>query len=171
MNRELHTEDIAEQLGVEGLTGVVKKAEECCAYECQRIALVNESRINSLRAEYSLMLEEERELMHWLRHAPPPVQCNRKRPAVYTWGVVIALTLAGFIFSLIAFDPFRFAWKSFVYSIGIAVVTPYLVDKVLAQWDARRLVRSFALVAFVAAITSLVLLAVVRGDLLARTVR
>src|SRR6266567_1905674 len=141
MNREVHTEDIADQLGIEGLTGVVKKAEECCAYECQRIALVNESRINSLRAEYSLMLEEERELINWLRNAPPPILRNRQRPAVYTWGVVIALTLAGFIFSLIAFDPFRFGWKSFIYSIGIAVVTPYLVDKVLTQWDARKLLR------------------------------
>ena len=168
MTEETHTEDIAERLGMESLTSVVKDAEECCTYESQRIALVNEPRIIRLGAEYAVVLEEERELAHRLRHAPQPGILRKGRPAAYTWCIVIALTLAGFIFSLIAFDPYRLGWKSYVYSIGIAVVTPYLIDKVLEQWNARKLVRSFAMVAFVAAITSLVLLAVVRGDLLAQ---
>src|ERR1700682_3304934 len=97
MTEETHTEDIAERLGMESLTSVVKDAEECCTYESQRIALVNEPRIIRLGAEYAVVLEEERELAHRLRHAPQPGILRKGRPAAYTWCIVVALPLAGFI--------------------------------------------------------------------------
>ncbi|HET6844926.1 MAG TPA: hypothetical protein VFK06_25065 [Candidatus Angelobacter sp.] len=169
MNQALHTEDLAEQMAMESLTGVIQKVEACCQHECQRIALVNESRIVGLRAEYAQMLLEERELVNALRHAPPcGMPEHRERPGAYTWSVVIILTIAGFIFSLIAFEPFQVGWKGYLYSLGIAVVTPYLVDKVLVRSDTRRLVRSFALIAFVAAMAGLIFLAIIRGNILAQ---
>ncbi len=169
MNQALHAEDLAEQLAMESLTGVIQKVEACCQHECQRIALVNEPRIVGLRTEYAQLLLEERELTNALRHAPPlGMPEHRERPAAYTWSVVVVLTIAGFIFSLMAFEPFRLGWKGYLYSVGIAVVTPYLVDKVLTRSDTRRLVRSFAWTAFVAAMAGLIFLAVIRGNILAQ---
>src|SRR6266849_5193811 len=68
MNPEFNTEEIGEQLGRDGVGSVVTKVEEYCAHEMQRITLTNEAPIMALRAEGTLLLEEERDLAGRLRH-------------------------------------------------------------------------------------------------------
>jgi hypothetical protein len=68
--------------------------------------------------------------------------------------------------ALLAFDPFQFEWKSYVYCIAIAVVTPFAVDKFLDLWSNERVMRGLVVTAFIAASASLVLLAVIRGEIL-----
>ncbi|MFZ0320580.1 MAG: hypothetical protein WAL56_15765 [Candidatus Sulfotelmatobacter sp.] len=172
MNRELDAETIGEQLGVEGVGSVVSKVEAYCAYEEQRIGLTNQPRILALRQEGSFLLEEERELTDRLRHAPPPgdIRSRRKR-TVYYWGITVVLTIAAFVFSVLCFEPFRVGWKGYLYCLGIAVVTPFLLEQFLEKWNAERLFKGIAAIAFAAALTSLVLLAVIRGDLFAEQMR
>jgi hypothetical protein len=172
MNRELDAESIGEQLGVEGVGSVVSKVEAYCAYEEQRIELTNQPRIVALRQEGSLLLEEERDLTERLRHAPPPCDLrSRRRKSAYYWGVTIILTIAAFVFSLLAFDPFRVGWKSYLYCLGIAIVTPFLLEQFLEKWNAERILKSVAGIACAAALTSLMLLAVIRGDLFAEQMK
>jgi len=172
MNHELDAESIGEQLGVEGVGSVVSKVEAYCAYEEQRIELTNQPMILALRQEGSLLLEEERGLMEQLRHAPPPGDLrSRRRRAGYYWGVTIILTLAAFVFSVLSFDPFRLGWKGYLYCLGIAVVTPFLLEQFLEKWNAANLFKGLAAVACAAALASLVLLAVIRGDLLAEQMK
>jgi hypothetical protein len=172
MNRELDADIIGEQLGVEGVGSVVSKVEAYCAYEEQRIELTNQPRIVALRQEGSLLLEEERDLMERLRHAPPPGNLrSRRRKSAYYWGVTIILTVAAFVFSLLAFDPFRVGWKGYLYCLGIAIVTPFLLEQFLEKWNAERLFKGLAAIACMAALTSLVLLAMIRGDLFAEQMK
>jgi hypothetical protein len=172
MNRELDTESIGEQLGVEGVGNVVSKVEAYCTYEEQRIELTNQPRILGLRQEGSFLLEEERNLVERLRHAPPLGDLrSRRRRAAYYWGVTIILTIAAFVFSLLAFDPFRVGWKSYLYCLGIAIVTPFLLEQFLEKWNAERILKSVAGLACAAALTSLILLAVIRGDLFAEQMK
>jgi hypothetical protein len=172
MNRELDAESIGEQLGIEGVGSVVSKVEAYCAYEEQRIELTNQPRILALRQEGSLLFEEEGGLMERLRHAPPPGDLrSRRRKAAYYWGITIVLTLAAFVFSLLIFDPFRVGWKAYLYCLGIAVVTPFVLEQVLEKWNADRLFKALATIACAAALTSLVLLAVIRGDLVAEQMK
>src|ERR1700735_4041607 len=139
MNRVLDAEDIGEQLGIEGVGSVVSKVEAYCAYEEERIELTNQPRIFALRQEGSLLLEEERSLTERLRHAPPPGDLrSRRRKAAYYWGVTIVLTLAAFVFSMLSFDPFRLGWKAYLYSLGIAIVTPFLLERLLEEWNGAR---------------------------------
>jgi hypothetical protein len=167
-NRELDAESIGEELGFEGVGSVVSKVEAYCAYEEQRIELTNQPTIVALRQEASLLIEEERDLMERLRHAPPPGDLrSRRRKAAYYWGITIVLTLAAFVFSLLTFDPFRVGWKGYLYCLGIAIVTPFLLERVLEKWNAEQLFKATAMIACAAALTSLVLLAVIRGDLFA----
>jgi hypothetical protein len=49
-------------------------------------------------------------------------------------------------------------------------MTPFLVDRILERWASPRLVNVLATVAGVSAIVSLILLAEIRGDLLAQQV-
>jgi hypothetical protein len=172
MNRELDAESIGEQLGIEGVGSVVSKVEAYCACEEQRIELTNQPRIGALRQEGSLLLEEERALTERLRHAPPPGDLrSRGRKAAYYWGITIVLTIAAFVFSLLAFDPFRVGWKSYLYCSGIALVTPFLLEQVLEKWNGERVFKAVAVTACAAALTSLVLLAVIRGDVFAEQMK
>jgi hypothetical protein len=172
MNRELDADSIGEQLGIEGVGSVVSKVEAYCAYEEQRIELTNQPRIVALRLEGSLLLEEEKDLMERLRHAPPPGDIrSRRRKSAYYWGVTIILTIAAFVFSLLSFDPFRVGWKGYLYCLGIAIVTPFLLEQFLEKWNAERILKSVAGVACAAALTSLILLAVIRGDLFAEQMK
>jgi hypothetical protein len=168
MNSKLDPQQVGEQLGLEGVGSMVQKIEAYCTHEVRRIELVNEPRIVALQAEAALLLEEEQSLASQLRHATPTIGRSRVARRIYAWGVVAILVFAGFIFSVVAFDPFRLGWKSYLYCLGIAVVTPFLIHTVLERWNSGKLLKSIAAGACVAAIVSLVLLAVIRGDILAQ---
>jgi hypothetical protein len=79
--------------------------------------------------------------------------------------------IAAFVFSVITFDPFRVGWKGYLYCLGIAIVTPFLLEQVLEKWNAARIFKGLAVTACAAALTSLVLLAVIRGDLFAEQMK
>jgi len=171
-NPELNAEDIGTDLGTEGVGGVVANVEAYCAHEERRIALTNEPKIVALRAEAPWLLDEARDLVDRLRLAPPPGDLrSRRRKALYSGCVAALLVLAGFVFSWYSFEPFRLGFKAYLYCLGVAVVTPFLVDKVIAWWKAETLIKSLAAAACAAALASLVLLAVVRGDLLAEAIK
>jgi hypothetical protein len=172
MNPELNADDIGRELGLEGVGSVVTKVEAYCAHEERRLALTNQPKILALQAEIAILRDEARDLEERVRHAPPPGDPQtRRRRAAYYWAVTGILALAAFVFSLLAFDPYRLGWKSYLYSLGIAIVTPFLVEEVIERWNIERLVKALASIAFVAAILSLIFLAVIRGDLLAHEVR
>lgn len=171
-NREVNAESIGEQLGFESVGSVVSKVEAYCAYEEQRIELTNQPRILALSQEGALLLEEERDLTERLRHAPPPGDIrSRQRRAAYYWGIAVVLTLAAFVFSLLSFEPFRVGWKGYLYCVGIAVVTPFWIEQLIEKRSAGRFLKVLAATASAAALTSLVLLAVIRGDLFAEQMK
>ena len=91
---------------------------------------------------------------------------TRRRRCIYYVCVTVILTVSGFFFSLLAFDPFQLGWKSYWYCLAIGVVTPFAVDKFLDLWGNEKVLRALAAIALVAALTSLVLLALIRGDIL-----
>lgn len=166
---ELNAENIGQTLGFEGVGSVVSKVEEYCAYEERRITLANEPKILSLQAEIAIFQDEERTLEERIKNAQPPCDVrNRRRKAAYYWTVTILLAIAAFVFSVLSFDPYRLGWKSYLYCLGIAIVTPFLIEEVIERWNLAGLVRTLATVAGIAAILSLVLLAIIRGDLLAQ---
>jgi len=171
MRTEHNDERIGQEVGYEAVEHVVHGAEEYCVCEKTRIETVNQPEILALRAELALLSEKERDLKERIRHAPLPGDFHtRRRQSFYCWAVVIFLAIAGFFFSLMAFDPYRLGWKSYLYSLGVAIVCPYCVDKFLESWGSQKLVKALAAAACLAALTSLVFLALVRGNVLAQYV-
>jgi len=168
MHSAQEPQSVGWQLGADGVRNIVEQVERYCACEERRITLSNRPPILHAKAELSFLVEEERGLRERLRNEPPPGGVRRlRRRAIYYWAVSAALTIAGFALTLLAFDPFRLGWKAWVYCLGIAIVTPFLVEKTLEHWNAERFVRSLATIACTAALTSLMLLAMIRGNLLA----
>lgn len=158
---------VGHEIGTEAADHSERNAAEYCARERQRIELANQPKANALHAKIAMLQESAQDLEERIRKAPPPSEAReRKRKMLFYWSVAGILSIAAFVFSVIAFDPFRLGWKAWLYCSGIAVVTPFLVEKILDLWASPRLVKILATVACVAAVTSLVLLAVIRGDLL-----
>lgn len=142
-----------------------------CISERQRIETVNRPAILALRARVGHLQERERDLEHRIYQAPPPGEFQqRRRKAILRYAIAGLMTVAAFIFSVLAFDPFRLGWKAWLYCLGIAIVTPFLVDRILDRWASPRLVNAVVTVAGVVAVVSLVLLGEIRGDILAQQV-
>jgi hypothetical protein len=162
-------ETAAQQLGAGGVDNLVTNAERICTYEQQRIEHTNAGLILGLQGEYNLLVAEEHRIEERLQMAPPPGDLRRlHRRAIFAWSITAILTVAGFAFTLLSFASFRLGWKSWLYCAGIAVVTPFLVEKLLDGRNMEKLVKTLTALATAAALTSLMLLAVIRGDLLAQ---
>jgi len=165
------TEEAAQQLGTEGVESLVTNAERICAYKRQQIELANQGPILSLEAEYQILLAEERRIEQRLQMAPPPGDLRRlRRRAIYYWSITVILTVAGFFATMLSFEPFRLGWKSLLYCGGIAVLTPFLVERLLESKSMEKVVKALTAIAAAAALGSLMFLAVIRGDLLARQI-
>jgi hypothetical protein len=165
-------EHIGREVGSESVEHLVDQVENICLHERRRINLVNEPKIVSLKMELGVWADEERRIRERLRIAPPPGdRRSRRRSAWFAAGIALVLTVAGFFFSLLAFDPFRLGWKSYLYCVGIAIVSPYCIERCLEAWDCRRLITVLATCAGTAAIASLILLAVIRGNLFSQELR
>ena len=167
--REVDPEVAGSQLGSGGVDNLVSNAERICTYEQQRIELVNRAPIVGLQGEYNLLLSEEQRIEERLRFAPPPGDLRRiRRRAIYSWWTTALLTAAGFVFTLLTFAPFRLGWKSWLYSLGIAIVTPFLIEHLLNSRSMEKVIKPLTAVAAIAGIGSLMLLSVIRGDLIAQ---
>ena len=155
------------ELGDEATAHVERRSTDYCAAERQRIELTNQPKALALRAKIAALNESVRDIEERIRLAPPPSEAlPRKKKSRFYWAITILLSLAGFLFSLIAFDPFRLGWKAWLYCVGIAVVTPFLLEKLLELWANPKLVKMLTTIACISALVSLILLAVIRGDLL-----
>lgn len=158
-------------IGTEAADHVDRHSAIYCASERQRIETVNRPAILASQARILQLREQERDIQQRLYHAPPPgVARLRKLRTLFRYAVAIFLTAAAFIFSVLAFDPYRLGWKSWVYCLGISIVTPFLVDRILERWASQRLVNMVATAAGIAAIVSLILLGVIRGEIMAQQV-
>ena len=171
MNNVRDQRQTGEVFGMEAANHVDRHSASYCASERQRIETVNRPAILALRARVGQLRVQEQDIEARIYQALPPgtVQA-RRRKAFFRYAIAALLTVAAFIFSVLAFDPYQLGWKAWLYCLGIAVVTPFLVDRILERWASPRLVTVLATVAGIAAIVSLILLAEIRGDLLAQQV-
>lgn len=166
-----NAEEVAQQLGMEGVDDLVINAERVCIYEQQRIELSNQSMIVRLRGEYNLLLAEELRIEEKLHTAPPSGDLRRlRRRAFFSWSTTAFLTIAPFALSLMTLALFRLGWVSWLYCGGIAIVTPYLVDKLLEVRGMEKVIIWLTAFATIATLARLMLLAVIRGNLLAQEI-
>jgi hypothetical protein len=164
--------EMGHDLGREGVERLVDYFEEIRGQERLRLDLTNQGPIAGLQAQTAMWADEDDRIGEMLRLVPPPGNTRSRRFTAWFTGIVLlVLTVAEFFFSLLAFDPFRFGWKSYLYCIGIAIVAPFSIEKCLEEWNCRRLLKGLALAAGLTAVASLVLLAVVRADLFAHAIK
>jgi hypothetical protein len=158
-----------ERLGADGYDQLVERAEAICHCECKRIEVVNRPVVTTKKGEYGVELERNKELKARLYQAKPPHEERaRRRRIIYCWSVASVLVVAGFALSLITLEPYQLGLKGLFYCIGIAIATPFLVEVALDKLASEKLIRVLLTVSSVVALVSLMTLAVIRGQLLAR---
>jgi hypothetical protein len=165
-------ESAAHQLGTDGVNNLVENAERFCTQEEQRIQLANEAPIVRLQGHNEVLLDTERSLQARLQFAPPlgGIVRLRKR-ALYYWSITVLLTVAGFGFMLLTFAPFRLGWKAWLYSGGIAVLIPFLVERLLDEWGMKNVIKALIAIAAAAGIASLMCFAAIRAYIFAEELR
>lgn len=169
MNNTQEQYGVGTVFGTEVASHVDRHSAGYCMAERQRIEAVNRPAILALRVRLGHLQERERDLERRIYQAPPPGEFRmRRRSAILRYAIAALLTIAAFIFSVLAFDPYELGWKAWVYCLGIAIVTPFLVDRILERWASPRLVNAVVTTAGVVAVVSLILLGEIRGDLLAQ---
>lgn len=159
---------VGHEIGTKAAERTEEQARAYCTCERQRIELANQPQILSLRAKIAVLKDTADDLESRIAKAAPPTEERaRKRKVIFYWSIAALLAVTGFIFAVIAFEPFPLGWKSWLYCVGIAVVTPFLVDRMLESWGSKHLVKVIQTVACIAALVSVILLAVIRGDIFA----
>jgi hypothetical protein len=170
VNHEVEPEAVAHQLGAGGVDNLVANAERICDYQQRHIDLTNQGTIVALKEEHNQLCEEERRIGALLQSAPPSGDLGRlRRRAIFCWALTAILTLSGFAFTLLTLAPFQLGWMSWPFAVGVALLTPFLVEKLLEKNDV--LVKVLNAVATTAAVTGLMLLADVRGNLFEQQLR
>ncbi len=172
MDFEFTNDGAGGKLGTAGADHLIERAEAVCECESLRIELVNQPEIAVKQAGFAVLLGRERELKVRLYHAEPPGETRaRRHRIILCWSVASLLILAGFVLSLLTLEPYRLGLKGVFYCVGIAVVAPFLVERTLDTLASKRLLQVLTVISCVAALASLILLAVIRGDLLAQETR
>ena len=162
---------IGSRFGEEAANHVERLATDYCSCERDRIELANEPRVNELRVEGLALQELESALDERLRRLPAVDDYrHRTRSIVVHWATGVLLATAAFVFSLIAFEPFRLGPKAYLYCLGIAIITPFATEKFLETIKNERVFRSIIALVFLAALTGSGLLAVIRGNLFTREI-
>jgi len=158
-----------ERLGNDGVDQLVERAQAVCECERLRIELANQSLLTARKAEYSALLEQDEDLQKRIYNAKPPHEERARRARIiYCWTVASVLVVAGFVLSLLTLEPYRLGYKAVLYCLGMAIATPYLIEKALQLLSSERLLRVLVTVAGVCALVSLMTLAVIRGELVGK---
>jgi hypothetical protein len=170
INHEVEPEAVAHQLGAGGVDNLVANAERICDYQQRHIELSNQGTIVALKEEYNQLCEEMRRIVSLLHSAPPSGDLRRLRlRAIFCWTLTAILTLSGFSFTLLTLAPFQLGLMSWPFAVGVAVLTPFLVEKLLEKNEI--LVTVLNAIATATAIAGLMLLADVRGNLFKQQLR
>jgi hypothetical protein len=165
-------QNIGETLGQASVEQVLAYAEQYCLYEKQRITLTNRAPLAACKAELALLVEQRRDLQERIRRAPGIADMRiRRRTALVYWALASVLTAAGLYFTKLSFDPFRSATNPYLYCLGIALTVTFLGELFLSVWSKDSLHKTVVTVAFMATLSALMLLAVIRGDLLVQKLK
>jgi len=166
----LDPETVAGQVGADGVENLVTHAEQICNYEERRIELTNQGPIASLLEEHRHLAAEETRLVALLREAPPSGDRLRLlRRAIFCWTLTIVLAASGFALTILTLAPYRLGSKSWLYALGVSILTPFLIDQVLSHWPV--LQKFLTPVAAAAGLAGLMLFAAIRGNLLGQELR
>lgn len=160
-------EEQSYRLAQESFEGLWGCAAETIGCEKVRREHHNRSEILALRGRYTSLLDRRKELKEQLRHAPEGDLANAGRERWFYAGIALVLIVAGVALAEFTVVPFGMGREAWALCVGLGLVTPFLVDVNLEQFSSRTVIRIVSLVALMSGLAGLIVLAFLRGDILA----
>jgi hypothetical protein len=163
---EQGTESLGKSLGRERAEELLQRATTVCDHERRRIELTNEAAVASRKAEFRTAMRDAERLEQRVYATEPYLNPRLiRRKIVVLWILTFLLVGSGFALSLLTLEPYRLGLKSIFYSAGIALVVPFLVHATLDLFASPLLRKSVTALSCIAALTGVLLFALVRGHL------
>lgn len=163
------TESLGYQVGSEAINHAIQYGEKVLDEEKRRIEAQNEPEILAGRAELCLLQKSEKELALIAGFGGPRGSSRtRRRNCFYHGAVALVLIVAGFFFLVLSFTPYRLGCTAYLYCLGIALITPFAMEKFLEYCGGLTLFRVLACAAVLTSLTAGLVLAAVRGNILIR---
>jgi hypothetical protein len=160
-------EGAAYRLGQEAFAELNERAGHLVAWEKVRCETLNQSELASLKARFGCANERRKELKEIVRFDPPEDLSSLRRQRWYHWGIALVLVVSGVFFAHLALAPFGLGWEAWAFSLGIGLVAAFWTDKTLEKTHSERLVRCLCAVALLGSMAGLLVMALLRGDILA----
>src|SRR5437899_2523975 len=164
---EIPLEALAHQLGQEVVDKAQQQAAEVIAWEKRRRGKFNQSEIASLKARYGCLLERRKELKDILRRAPSEDLTGLRRQRWYHWAMAGVLIVGGVFFAHLALAPFGLGWEAWAFSLAIGIIAAFWTDKTLEKIESEKLIQTVCVLALVGSLAGLLVMALLRGDILA----
>jgi hypothetical protein len=169
MNSEFCVQN-AFDLGSAAANRSVDSGDSIMSFEKLRRQLTNEPEIIASKALLRTLVDERDDLRSLLRTIIPSVLKTRFR-RLYFIIVAAILMLGGLAFTHLAFEPFGLGWQSWIYAVALSFVCAAPADVVLERYGNPRVVAIAASIGFITGVCGLLILAHLRGDVLALYLR
>lgn len=156
------------RLASQSIGQIVDFVQNYAAVERERVGAANapplavlQQRLDFLYERYQRLLEEARAFVD------PCHQGNGWLAQAGHLSVAALLNGAGSAFALMTVQPFNLGRAALLFSLGLAILVPYVVDRFLERFRSAWVEKMVVLAALVSGVMALVSFAEVRGDVLA----
>ena len=168
---EVVLEGQAYQLAQQSFEDLRERAAELVAWGKVRRENLNRAEVASLRARYSACLDRRTELKEVLRLAPGGDLTRTGRKWWYYGGIAVVLIAAGVFFAHLTLAPFGLGWEAWAFSGGLGLVGAFWTDMTLEKVSSQKLIRVICILALASSLAGLIVMAALRGDILALYLR
>jgi hypothetical protein len=165
------TRQIGYRLGAEAIERAADEAQTLCAWEKRRIQKLAAPEETRLRARYQALTEQRRELQNLVWLAPALDVASLRVTRNLYWALAVVLVVASVLFAHMALVPFGLGWETWGFSLAIGLVAAFWTDQTLGECGCKRLLQTICAGALGASLLGLLILAIVRGDILALYLR
>jgi hypothetical protein len=145
----------------------IERVEEACAQEKLRREKLNSAEIAGLRVRLTHLSERRSELRKVDTLTLPSDLENLRRKRWCARFLALFFAACGVFFAHLALAPFGLGWEAWLFSFGLGIVGFLSTDRFLATFESRQILKTLVAVSFVASIAGLLILAFLRGEVVA----
>jgi hypothetical protein len=170
-NSQICLSTLARTLGQDTFEKTKEQANRAIAHETLRRNKFNLAEIASLKGQYDSLFRCRAEHLETIRLSPSNDPRHLLHRRCYYRLFALTLILAGIFFAHLALAPFGLGWEAWVLCLGIGGVAAFWTEQTLEKIDCEPLLQCICVLALLASLGGLLVMAILRGDILALYVK
>ena len=158
-------ENLAHDFGQEARHSFEKRLSELCSSEKLRIEKHNEPEIRALEIRREALVKRRDEFEEISRCNPPDARASSRAQRWFDGMTVLIFAVTSYFFVHLALDPFGFGWKTWLFSLGVALLGVVSTDIALEKLGSQTVIKAVCIVAWLAGLGSFLVMAILRGEI------